>query len=271
MRIIVIIMLLSLASKASCQFIPDKNSKLSNGMYNKYRLNLDTAYMNNDLFEVGIQLANLLASSDTVFNYLDAGIIQNAKNCDRIFNFYNVLQEGGFKVNIVKIDTPKFLNSFSLCEELIGENAYNDFLEKKQKEYQERMSKRVKLDSTKFDYELIKQLDEILNDDQRLRMKMQDGIKSEEYEALWQEQKKLDSLNLIKVQDIIEKYGYPGNEAVGYDHAFTPLLVLHHQADLETRMKYMPILQQALKDKKISEGAFYMFKWRNENIKLSKE
>jgi hypothetical protein len=52
-------------------------------------------------------------------------------------------------------------------------------------------------------------------------------------------------------------------------------LVLHHQSIYELRMKelrmkYLPVLEKAFKDGKISQGWLDTYKWRNENIRLEK-
>lgn len=56
-----------------------------------------------------------------------------------------------------------------------------------------------------------------------------------------------DSLNLIKVTLLIEKYGWPGKSFVGNKGNYTVWLVIQH-ADLNTQLKYLSLLQQSVAD-----------------------
>jgi hypothetical protein len=55
-----------------------------------------------------------------------------------------------------------------------------------------------------------------------------------------------DSLNIIKVTSIIDKYGWLGPDKVGERGNTTLFLVVQH-ADKEVHLKYLPILRQAVK------------------------
>jgi hypothetical protein len=272
MKVLNIVLLLIIKFNLVAQSLPIKPDHMAIGKYNKYKLNLDSAFLKNDSFEIAIQLANLEANPDSVFLYMKSGILQNNKNCDRIFNFYNIYKENGMMVNIVKLDTLKFEMAFKLCVEELGKNSYFNYLENKEKEYQIKLSKRVRLDTTLFDKKLIKELDKIIEDDQLYRLKMDSRTeeKSETYKLLWAQQHVLDSINLVKVEKIINDHGYLGKEKIGYNHANTISLVLHHQSNYELRMKYLPVLEKAFKDGKISQGWLDTYKWRNENIRLEK-
>jgi hypothetical protein len=57
-----------------------------------------------------------------------------------------------------------------------------------------------------------------------------------------------DSINLIKVTEIIDKYGWVGPGKVGGQANHTLFLVIQH-SDLKTQQKYLPIMREAVKNK----------------------
>lgn len=60
-----------------------------------------------------------------------------------------------------------------------------------------------------------------------------------------------DSLNLIIVTKILDKYGWLSSEAVGYEGNATLFLVIQH-ADLKTQEKYLPMIKEAVANYKAS-------------------
>lgn len=55
-----------------------------------------------------------------------------------------------------------------------------------------------------------------------------------------------DSINLIKVKNILAKHGWVGEKVVGIEASSTLFMVLQH-ANLETQKEYLPMLQEAVK------------------------
>jgi tetratricopeptide (TPR) repeat protein len=99
-----------------------------------------------------------------------------------------------------------------------------------------------------FDQELIEELKEIMELDQKYRRQMRDvqekyGHDSEEMMALWNKQMIADSICLERVEAIIAEHGYPGRSLVGsqYDVAF---FVIQH-APHAAQEQYLPLLTQA--------------------------
>jgi len=100
-----------------------------------------------------------------------------------------------------------------------------------------------------IDSGLVKQLEQIHEDDQSLRRQIDIvqtnyGHDSRQMEELGKKIHKQDSLNLIKVERIIKKHGYPGKSLVGNEHSSTAFLVIQH-SDLATQEKYLPMLKEA--------------------------
>lgn len=266
-----LITFISCETRQEERFYPIKDEKMAEGIYQKYRLKLDTAYMMKNHFEVGIQLSNLKAPSDKVFNQLQIGIKDDSNNCYEVYDQYKLFVENNFQTNLVKSDTIEFVKSYELCVKILGEQTFIDYQTDKELQYQKRLAKREKLDSTKFNNDLINILRKIHRDDQIHRIQIsKKGVSESDKEELWQKQHYLDSINLLKVDSILIT-GYPSKYEVGYENVSTIWLVLHHQADYKIRQKYLPILKKAVEEGKLGKGLLQTYQWRDERIKLQNE
>lgn len=103
-----------------------------------------------------------------------------------------------------------------------------------------------------FDHELIAQLDSIHNLDQNYRIQIEEiekkyGRKSPEMQAHWKLIKETDSVNLIKVRRILDTRGWLGPKIVGAQGNVTLFLVIQH-ADIDTQIKYLPMMREAVKN-----------------------
>jgi hypothetical protein len=106
---------------------------------------------------------------------------------------------------------------------------------------------------------LMRELEGISESDQRYRLMMDSvqkayGWDSEEMKELWAKQNYADSVNLIRVKQIIKEYGYPGKSLVG-EQASTAWLVIQH-ADLATQEEYLPVLQEAASKGELPKSDF---------------
>ena len=260
----ILISILALSCHTAQNYYPPQSLEMSEGMYNKYKAKLDTAYLRNDHFEASIQLANLGAPSKVVFKNLKVGIKEDPQNCFKVYEWFKLFKENNFQVNLVRADTIQFSEAYELCIDMLGKQAFIDFQNKKEEKHKEEKENRIMLDSTKLDLNLISQLEQIEKDDQELRVQMNaKSITKKEEANLWIKQNKLDSINLIKVEAILVKYGYPKIEKVGYDLANTVWLVLHHQSDIKVRDKYQKLIAE-----NASEGQITSYNWRSEDIRL---
>lgn len=68
---------------------------------------------------------------------------------------------------------------------------------------------------------------------------------------VWKKIRLDDSLNLIVVSKILDKYGWLSSEAVGSEGNATLFLVIQH-ADLKTQEKYLPMIKEAVANYKAS-------------------
>lgn len=111
----------------------------------------------------------------------------------------------------------------------------------------------------KFNKELSAILDAIYNEDQSGRLKIDSlqkkfGWKSEQVQSLVKTMIIQDSINLIKIKNIIDTHGWLGPDEVGKQGSQTIFLVIQH-ADSLTQATYFPIMQEAVKKGKTQPQA----------------
>ncbi|GAB5555293.1 MAG: hypothetical protein Sapg2KO_48840 [Saprospiraceae bacterium] len=102
-----------------------------------------------------------------------------------------------------------------------------------------------------LDKPLVKQLDAIYQLDQSYRRQIGDieekyGRNSEEMQNHWRLIMETDSINLIKVKKILDERGWLGPKVLGQQGNGTLFLVIQH-SDLETQVKYLPMMREAVK------------------------
>ncbi len=129
--------------------------------------------------------------------------------------------------------------------------------DKRWNEVKELFKARVEEIDSKKNNKLIAILDTIHQDDQKYRKQKRElekkyGRDSEEMKAHWKKIGEKDSINLIKVKKILDEYGWLGSDIIGRQGNLTLFLVIQH-SDLETQLKYLPKLREAVK-----KGDIYM-------------
>jgi len=99
-----------------------------------------------------------------------------------------------------------------------------------------------------LDKPLIAVLDTIFKADQDLMLMHPDKLEvnSPEWKSFTKKVSQVDSVNLIKVMDIINKYGWPGEDIIGWRGSSTLWAVLQH-GTLENQEKYLPLMREAVK------------------------
>jgi hypothetical protein len=110
-------------------------------------------------------------------------------------------------------------------------------------------------------------LDSMFTKDQEHRAEIMKVQRSETKDSvfvksLWNKMALNDSLNLITVESVIEKFGWLGKEDIGSRGVLTMFLVIHHTENLNIQLKYMPILRQAAADGKLEMRHFAIFEDR---------
>ncbi|HRP57654.1 DUF6624 domain-containing protein [Agriterribacter sp.] len=117
-----------------------------------------------------------------------------------------------------------------------------------------------------FNKPLIKQLDTIFNDDQLYRIQLDSiiaeyGPGSDEMRKQLQRMNAADSINLIKVTNILNKFGWPGTKEIGAKGSITLFIVIQH-ADIETQEKYLPLIEKAVESGDLAAGNLALIKDR---------
>jgi hypothetical protein len=108
-----------------------------------------------------------------------------------------------------------------------------------------------KTSETSLNKDLVAILDTIRKEDKQYRLQSQElekkyGWESNEVQTLWKTIQITDSIHLIKVKKILDEKGWLGPDTVGYYGNVTLFLVIQH-ADPQTRVKYIPMLRDAVK------------------------
>ncbi|MBC7694495.1 MAG: hypothetical protein H7141_03520 [Burkholderiales bacterium] len=102
--------------------------------------------------------------------------------------------------------------------------------------------------------EIIDQLLIIDNNDIKYRIQVQElgekfGLFSKEVDTVWLLMNKTDSINQVKVKSILDKYGWLGIDDVGIQCNAALFRVIQH-SDIKTQEQYLPIMQDAVKNRK---------------------
>lgn len=102
--------------------------------------------------------------------------------------------------------------------------------------------------------DVIEQLFIVDNDDQKYRieieyLEMRYGIHSQQVDSLWSLMRLTDSLNLIKVEAILDKYGWLSETEIGSQCNTVLFMVIQH-SDLKTQEYYLPLMRDAVRCKK---------------------
>jgi hypothetical protein len=128
-----------------------------------------------------------------------------------------------------------------------------------------KIAERKKLSEKLYEPELANQLDSIYKADQFYRKQLSEtekryGNNSEEMKRLWTEIKFHDSINLIKVAHILDTRGWLGPEVV-HSGSNTLFLVIQH-SNLNAQLKYLPMMREAVKNKKLEGSSLAMLEDR---------
>ncbi|CEJ68564.1 hypothetical protein BN1195_00852 [Chryseobacterium oranimense G311] len=114
-----------------------------------------------------------------------------------------------------------------------------------------------------FNAELKKELAQIYKDDQVYREMMQPNITPERKKQIMTERNLTeadlgvrlpeimnaqDHANLVKVENIIQKYGYPGKSMVGEPENKAVWYVIQHSPEIQ---KYLPLIKKAADEKEL--------------------
>lgn len=120
-----------------------------------------------------------------------------------------------------------------------------------------------------FDESLMAQLDTIHQEDQKYRLQLMEILKKSdrnesdnlEILALSEIINEKDSINLLKIEKILNEQGWLGADVIGEQGNNTLFLVIQH-SDLEVQLKYLPMMQEAVKLGNIKSNDFALLEDR---------
>lgn len=113
---------------------------------------------------------------------------------------------------------------------------------------------------------LVAELDSIYTQDQKYRLQIDEiekkyGWASNEMKAHWKIINEKDSINLIKIKLLLDKYGWLGTDVIGEQGNSTLFLVIQH-SDIATQEKYLPMMREAVKNGKAKGSALALLEDR---------
>jgi hypothetical protein len=101
--------------------------------------------------------------------------------------------------------------------------------------------------NARLDRPLIAALDTIFKNDQSIIQQNKGwDVNSMEWIAWDKKGSEMNSVNIIKVTDIINKYGWPGEDVIGWYGSSTLWVVIQHST-LENQEKFLPLMRDAVK------------------------
>ncbi|HMO39004.1 MAG TPA: hypothetical protein PKC76_15175 [Saprospiraceae bacterium] len=106
-----------------------------------------------------------------------------------------------------------------------------------------------------FDSTLIDILSIIKESDQKYRadQKYSPWIKGNE--SYWEEQAIIDSINILLVNKILLRHGYPGRQKVGRELEDVAFMVIQH-ADIKNQEKHLYIIKNAVEQRQLYKSAY---------------
>ncbi|MDO8998916.1 MAG: hypothetical protein Q7W45_04050 [Bacteroidota bacterium] len=106
----------------------------------------------------------------------------------------------------------------------------------------------------KLNKPLVKILDSIYFEDQHYRLQVdviekKFGNNSKQMDSIWHIIREKDSSNVIVITKVLDQYGWLGPDVIGGRGGSTLFLVIQH-SDQKTREKYLPMMREAVKNRK---------------------
>jgi hypothetical protein len=175
------------------------------------------------------------------------GIPNDRYNAACSYALANMLDSAFFQLDVI-VNKSNFINLNQITSDADLVNLHND-------KRWETLISLIKINKEKkeknLNTTLVKELEIIFEKDQKPRndikiIESKYGAQSNEMKAHWKMIVQYDSLNLISIVNILDKYGWLGPEIIGEQGNSTLFLVIQH-ADITTQQKYLPMMREAVK------------------------
>ncbi len=95
------------------------------------------------------------------------------------------------------------------------------------------------------------------------------GPDTDEYEDIWYMINKTDAENLVRIEAVFDKFGYPNIDSVGRTASHAPFLVVHHSSYYEPRLKHFSTFYKAYEDNNIKGGILEFYLDRMYHMKFN--
>jgi hypothetical protein len=260
LKVILIICSIFNSLIAQNRYYPIKPDNIEQGTFDYYKNMLDAAYEKNDLYVVGIALANMGENKDLVYKVFNQAVEEKPANCYAVHSFNNLLIQKDFKTTLTKLSLEDWQKLCAKCLILMDSVEFNRIHDERERIHKEHNAVFFKIDSSKLNLDLMNRLSEIMKKDQFYRIQMSFAT-PEQTKELWQKQNEVDEENLKEIEDIIKKYGFPTKYNVG-DKCDVAIYVLHHCSDIKIHEKYLSVIEALVAKKELEAGMLNMFKNR---------
>ena len=200
-----------------------------------------------DKFKVAFEIEQ--KSAGDIYNASCTASLLGDKNL--AFEWLNSALKNGW-ANVRHLKTDSDLNS------LHEDERWNNLVTEMQKE--------VSKKEANYDKPLQTTLLAIFDDDQMIRQQFitaqkEFGHDSKKVDSLGTIMILKDSINLIKVTEILDNYGWMGIHKIGGQANQTLFLVIQH-SDLKTQQKYLPMMREAVKTNNASASSLALLEDR---------
>lgn len=215
--------------------------RLKSGLTKIYAT-INTSSNKNNLANAYVNKANIFVQlgekRDSIFAQIEnAYSIDSVTTC-RLVKHFNTVNSYDFRDNCMRMDSMKWQYWCNKCSIVL-------------------LKVPKKTEISTLNLQLKEKLKKIYEDDQKYRGDSAYNFNIEQYEVMSFKQRILDSINLGKIKEIIDQYGYPGKSLVG-DNEMTAFYVIQHSPDLKIRELFLPDIKKAVKNKEVSKLALIM-------------
>lgn len=224
-------------------FIPSKPNNVSEADYKNGELILKNSYQQisedgynivaSDYWNFATAYYKMGQPKDMIYDFLFKARYTNKVSFCEIVNYYHNSKHGIDSTGFYKLLGEDYKELVKDCSETKSEETFNidDYIKKHN-----------------YDKALIYKLNDILNEDQKWRKGKDEDLKK---------QSEADKLNILRAEEVIDRYGYPGTKMVGAKFDFAIWLVIQH-SDLVYQEKYLPLIAKAVEERQLGKTSLRM-------------
>lgn len=177
-----------------------------------------------------------------------------SNNLDAAFEQLFYIAEGKSYSLVYYIPTSEDLNEDTLLINLQKDKRWEKLLQV--------IDERHELINSKLNHPLIKEIEEMKIDDQKYRTNYYEtrdtyGIGSKQLKKLQKGMLKMDLANFIRLEKIVDEYGWPGIDLIGFYPCGDMFFIIQHQ-DVEIQERYLPLIEEQFEHGNFAAGHYSM-------------